>query len=229
MAVSVLVVSMLLNTIYVYRNASGHSNLMTFLHEKYTPGIERFFLILLVPILIYNCVMILQGAQPANFILLVVMFGAGLQLIAMSWRTMEKDLSRRNPLTLAATIISSICLTLPFLGELIPFEVRIAAIVLFTVVSAWLAYTMEEKPVRVASLIILCLTSLIFVGWALIRLELIPSSSHSIFFNIPVIIILSAGLLLCRKHARCALTCWLYSALTCSNISVSSSDQKHLA
>lgn len=200
MAVAVLIVSMLFNTIYVYQNSSGHSNLLTFLHEKYTPGIERFFLILLLPIVVYNGVMILQGAQPANFILLVVMFGAGLQLVAMSWRRMEKDLHKRNPLTLAATIISSIFLTLPFLGQLVPFEARVVIIVMFSIISGWLAYTMEEKPRRVSSLIMVCLVPLIFIGWALIRLELIPASSHFIFFNVPLILILSAGLLLCRKH-----------------------------
>ncbi len=199
-AVAVLITSALFNTIHVYQNSSGHSNLLTYLHEKYTPGIERFFLILLLPIVVYNCVMILQGSQPANFILLVVMFGAGLQLIAMSWRRMEMDHLKRNPLTLSATIISSICLTLPFLGPLVPFEARILIIVIFTSVAGWLAYTMEDEPKRVSSLIMVCLVPLIFIGWALIRLDLIAASSHPIFFNIPVILILSAGLLLCRKH-----------------------------
>jgi hypothetical protein len=200
LAVTVLIISLLVNTLHVYQNSSGHSNLLTYLHEKYTPGIERFFLILLLPLLVYNGVMILQEAQPANFILLVIMFGSGLQFIAMSWRTMEKDLLKRNLLTLSATMISSVCLTLPFLGPVIPFEARVVMIVLFSAVSGWLAYTMEEQPRSISSLIMACLVPLIFIGWALIRLDLIPASSHSIFFNIPVLVILSAGLLLCRKH-----------------------------
>jgi hypothetical protein len=202
LAVSVLIISLLVNTIHVYRNASGHSNLLTYLHEKYTPGIERFFLILLLPTLVYKGVMILLGADASagNFILLVVMFGSGLQVIAMCWRIMEKDLHKRNPFTLAATITSSVCLTLPFLGQLVPFEARVAIIILFTTVSGWLAYTMEEEPRRFTSLILVCLVPLIFIGWALIRLDVIAASSHSIFFNIPVIVILGTGLLLCRKH-----------------------------
>jgi hypothetical protein len=144
--------------------------------------------------------MILLGEVPSNFILLVVMFGAGIQFIAMCWRTMEKDLSKRNPFTLAATITSSVCLTLPFLGQLVPFEARVLIVVLFSAVSAWLAYAMEEEPRRLSALIMACLVPIIFIGWALIRLELIPASAHPIFFNIPVIVILTAGLLLCRKH-----------------------------
>ena len=201
-AVAVLITSLLINTIYVYRHSSGHSNLLTYLHEKYTPGIERFFLIVLVPVLVYKCVMIFQGSNgpEGNFILLVVMLGSGLQLIATSWRTMEKHLLKRNPLTLAATMTSSVCLMLPFLGSLVPFEARVVTIILFSSVSAWLAYTMEEEQIKVSSLIMVCVVPVVFIGWGLIRLDLIIASSHAIFFNIPVLVILSAGLLLCRKH-----------------------------
>jgi hypothetical protein len=200
-AVSIVIISLLVNTIHVYRNSSGHSNLLTYLHEKYTPGIERFFLILLFPLIVYNCVMILQGTQPANFILLVVIFGSGLQVMAMSWSTMEKDLLKRNRFTLGATIISSVCLTLPFLGPLVPYEVRVVIVVLFSIVSGWLAYTMQEEPRGLPSLIMASLVPLIFIGWALIRLNLIAASSHAVVFNIPVLLILVAGLLLCRKHS----------------------------
>jgi hypothetical protein len=198
----VLIIALVVNAMYVYQNASGHSNLLTFLHEKYTPGIERFFLILILPTLVYKFILILQGsdASAANFILLVVMFGAGLQFIAMCWRTMEKDLSKRNRLTFAATIITSVCLTLPFLGPLVPFEARVIIIIIHSVVSGWLAYAMEEEPRKVLSLVMVCLMPLVFIGWALIRLDLIDASSHSIFFNIPVVLILTAGLLFSRKH-----------------------------
>ena len=201
-AVVVLIMSLMANTIYVYQNSSGHSNLLTHLHEKYTPGIERFFLILILPVLVYKSVLIFQGldASAANFILLVVMFGAGLQFIAMCWRTMEKDLVKRNALTLAATMTVSVCLTLPFLGPLVPFEARVIIIILHSVVAGWLAYTMEEEPRKVLSLVMVCLMPLVFIGWALIRLDVIPASSHSIFFNIPVLAILATGLLLSRKH-----------------------------
>lgn len=202
LAVSVLIMSLIVNAVHVYQNSSGKNNLLTYLHEKYTPGIERFFLILLLPLFIYKSVMIFQGADASagNFILLVVIFGAGLQVIMMCWRTMEKDLLKRNPFTLVATITSSICLTLPFLGQLVPFEARVVIIVLFSTVSGWLAYTMEEEPRRFSSLIMVCLVPLVFIGWALIRLDLIAASSYWIFFNIPVLVILGAGLLLCRKH-----------------------------
>lgn len=203
LAVSVLIASLVVNTVHVYRHSSGHSNLLTWLHEKYTPGIERFFLILLIPMVVYKGAMILGGADaPAvNFALLVVMLGAGLQVIATAWRTMEKDLGRRNTVTLVATIISSLCLTLPFLGPLVPFEIRVIVIVLFNIVTGWLAYTLEENPRRLSSLFMVCLVPLLLTGWALIRLELINASAHSVFFNLPMLLLLAAGVFLSRKHS----------------------------
>src|SRR5690349_20337574 len=118
----------------------------------------------------------------------------------MSWRAIEKDPLKRNRFTLAATIISCVGLNLSFLVPLVPYDVRIVIVVLYSVVSAWLAYTMEEQPRGVPSLVMASVVPIIFIGWASIHLDLIPASSHSIFFNIPILVLLAAGLLLCRKH-----------------------------
>src|SRR5690606_22113046 len=130
-------------------------NLTTYLHEKYTPSIERFFLILLLPVVAWKAILILNGfAQPfvGNLILLIVMFGSGLQLLALCWRTMETNIAKRTPILLGATIIASACLMLPFLGPLLPMEMRVIAIVLFSVTSGWLAYTIQEEPKSVISI-----------------------------------------------------------------------------
>jgi hypothetical protein len=200
-AVMVLIISLIVNTVHVYRHASGEGNLLTFLHEKYTPGIERFLLFLLIPIVIVQTISIAVGQiNPAvNMVLLVVMFGSGLQFIALTWRMMEKDLSKKNILTPTLVLISCLGLTLPFLGQILPLEIRIVVIILFTVVSATLAYSMDEEQ-KVSSLILACLVTGIFLGWGLIRLNILPSSSHSMFFNLPILATLTAGLFLCKKH-----------------------------
>ncbi|MBA4056154.1 MAG: hypothetical protein C0490_15675, partial [Marivirga sp.] len=133
----VLIIAMIMNTLYVYRNASGEGNLLTYLLEKYTPGIERFFLFLLFPLAAYKVLTIILHTNGAagNMILLVVILGSGLYFIALSWRMMERDLSKRNAVTLAVTLISCLCLTLPFLGPILPFEVRIIIVSLFSVAS----------------------------------------------------------------------------------------------
>lgn len=201
-ATSILIATMVINALHVYRNASGRSNLLTYLHEKYTPGIERFLLVLLIPVLVYKAVMIFQGinAPAINFILLVVIFGSGLQFIAICWRTMETNLLKNNSGTLAAIMISSVCLMLPFLGPLVPLDVRIMIIVLFNIVAGWLVYTMEKEPRKIQTLIMICLVPLVFLGWSLVRLNLVATSAHSVFFNLPILVTLTAGLWLCRKH-----------------------------
>lgn len=202
LAVTVLIIALLANSFYVYRYASGQGNLLTYLHEKYTPGIERFFLLLLIPLTVYKLLTLWfdSEAYVGNMVLLVIILGGGLQFIALCWRTMEKDLSKRNTLTLMAIVICCISLVLVFLGPLLTFEIRVAMIIVFNIVAAWLSYRMEEEPKRSVSLIMACLVPVLFLGWALIRLNLIPSSYSWMFFNIPLMVILVAGVFISRKH-----------------------------
>jgi hypothetical protein len=202
LGVFTLIISLLVNTLYVYRHASGEGNLLTYLHEKYTPGIERFFLLLLFPLLIYKVVAILTRPEDflGNVILLVVILGSGLQFIALNWRIMEKNLSMRNGLYLAAIIISFSCLILPFLAEQLGLEIRVVMVAMCPIVTGWLAYNLEDAPRRVTDLVMVILVPAVFFGWALIRLHVIPASMNPVFFNPPILIILVVGLLLCRKH-----------------------------
>lgn len=201
-AVVLLITSLLVNTVYVYQNASGEGNFLTFLLEKYTPGIERFFLFLLLPMVVYEVMSIILQTDdaPGQMILLVVIFGSGLYFIALTWRVMEKELRKRNAFTLAATIMSCLCLTLPFLGAILPFEIRVIIVSCFSIVSGFLAYKMEEDPKTLVHLSLSCVVPVLFIGWALIRFNIIPYSSHWYFFNLPILTLLVIGLFLCRKH-----------------------------
>ena len=202
LAVVLLIISLVVNSRYVYKHASGEGNLLTYLHEKYTPGIERFFLFLLFPVVIYKVISILIPAHDflGNLFLLIVIFGAGLQFITLTWRVMEKNLAKRNVLILWATVVCSLCLVLPFLGPLLPLPIRIILVALFSPVAGWLAYAMEDAPRKPVYLFLAGLVTASFLGWALIRFSIIPVSSSWIFFNIPVLLLLVAGVLICRKH-----------------------------
>jgi hypothetical protein len=201
LSVIILITSLIATTIYFYRNADGEGNLLTYLHEKYTPGIERFFLILLAPLALYRIITILNN--PTNFaglILLIVMFGAGLQFIALNWRMMENNLEKRTPELLITLIVTFLCFILVFLGPLINYQIRVVMIMIFSVSAAWLAYRMEASPKNIASMILVVLVPVIFVVWGLITLQIIPSGTGSLFFNLPVLILLGVGLFLCKKH-----------------------------
>ena len=202
LAVVVLIISLIVNSLYVYKHASGEGNLLTYLHEKYTPGIERFFMLLLFPLVIYKGIWIVMGTGdfPGNFMLLIVIFGAGLQFIVMTWRVMEKDLAKRNVVILTATIVCCLCAMLPFLGPLLPLPARVILITLFSPVAGWLAYTTDENSRKGIDAFLVALVTAAFLGWALIHLSVIPSSSSWIFFNIPVLLLLVAGIVISKKH-----------------------------
>lgn len=199
LAVGILIISLVVNSLDIYRHRSGEGNLLTYLHEKYTPGIERFFLLLLFPVVIYRVVTIFTERTDffGQVILLVVIFGAGLQFIVLASRAMEENLPKRNIFTLVGIIA---CFFLPFLGPLLPLPIRIAVIALFTPVAGWLAYTMDGKSSKPISLIMVVLLTAVFLGWALIKQDIIPASSGWIFFNIPVLVLLLAGVFVSRRH-----------------------------
>jgi hypothetical protein len=202
LGVSVLIISLFVNSIYVYQHASGAGNLLTYLHEKYTPGIERFLLFLFFPLVIYKTIFILTGTGQfiGSFILLILIFAAGIQFIVLNWRVMEKDLSKRNILILTAIIVCTLCFLVPFLGPILSFPVRIVLIALFSPVAGWLAYRMDDTTRKPISIILAGLVSVVFIGWALIHLTVLPRSSASVFFNIPILLVLVAGVFLCKKQ-----------------------------
>jgi hypothetical protein len=201
-SVIVLIAALLANTFFVYRNAAGEENLLTFLHEKYTPGIERFLLILLLPITLFKIITILNGSQQqfiGGLILLVTIFGGGLQLIALSWSVMERGSAHRNPSMLMGIILSFMCLTLTFLGNIVPVEMRILMIAAYSAVSAWIAFKMQTEN-SIATIFLACLVPLLFFGWAMVRLGVLPTESYRLIFNIPVLLLLVVGLFLCKKN-----------------------------
>jgi hypothetical protein len=200
LSVIILITSLVATTIYFYRNANGEGNLLTYLHEKYTPSIERFFLILLLPLALYKIITLLNN--PANFaglILLVVMFGGGLQFFALNWRMMENNLEKRTPKLLIILIVTFLCFILVFLGPLINYQIRVVMIMIFSITAAWLAYRMDASPKNIVSMTLVFLVPVIFVVWGLITLQIIPSATGSVFFNLPVLILLGVGLFLCKK------------------------------
>ncbi|MBL0745644.1 hypothetical protein [Chryseolinea lacunae] len=201
LAVVVTLGSLVSNTFFIFRHATGEGNLLTHLHEKYTPGIERFLLLLLLPLTLFKTISIVQGEPrfAGGLVLLVIIFGAGLQLVALLWRAVERNAVHRNPYVLAGLIVSFTCFVLVFLGNGIPVNIRMMMIATYSVVSAWLAFKMEEGNTSV-SLFIACFVPVLFLGWAMVRLGVIPESVDRFIFNLPVLILLVAAIFLCKKH-----------------------------
>ena len=194
-------VSLVFNTLYVYRNSPGEGNLLTYLHEKYTPGIERFFLYILVPIAILK---IITLPHPGNvfiggILLVVIIFGSGLQFFVLTWREIEKDPGKRVPAVLTATIISVTCFILVFLGNMLGIEIRLLLIMIFSAITAWLTWKID-MPKNIFIIFLLFLVPVVFVANASLGLGTIPESWIRGVFNIGVLLILTAGVFISKKH-----------------------------
>ena len=124
----------------------------------------------------------------------------GLQFIALCWRSLETYTSQEIPQLRAGLIISSTCLVLVYLGQLVPFEMRVVMIVIYSAVTGWLAFKTDQNQ-SIPSLILVCLVPLIFSGWALIKTGILPTTASAAFFNMPVLMLLGAGLFHCKGNS----------------------------
>lgn len=172
--VFILITAMLANTIYVYRNASGNGNLFTFLHEKYSPGIERFLMILTAIVVCFGEVKLFTDGRRdfVSVLHVVAIYGAGFQLISLTWRSLEQDLSKKNITNLVLIIASFVCLCLPMLADIVNYQLRMVSVMIFSVVAAILAIRMD--PSRNASSYIAMMVAAAFVALGLARLGVAP-------------------------------------------------------
>ena len=199
--VAISLVSFLFNTLYIYRNHSPHLNLLSHLHEKHTPGIERFFLILLIPIAILKMLTLAEprNAFLGNVILVTIIYGAGVQFFVLTWRLLEKESMHRNMTVLISLVISITCFTLVFLGELLSVEFRLVLITLFTIAAAWIVFKLDP-PKNYFVVAVLGVIAFVFTANTLIRLNLIPSGNYALIFNLVILLVIAAGLFVSKKH-----------------------------
>ena len=197
--VIVSIVAMLFNTLYVYKNASGEGNLFTFLHEKHSPGIERFLLLLLLPMVLYRIATVVTQTEYslAVIVLIIIIYASGLQFIALTWSGIENDLRHRNVSVLFSIIAAIICLVIPFAGELVSFYLRLTAVTLFSFIAALLALRFE--PVRSVSWYLAYLIPVMFTLTAMVKIGWIPSFIDYDALNFIVIGLMTAGIFLSRK------------------------------
>lgn len=192
------IVGIVINTLFVHTNASGRGNLMTYLHEKHSPGIERFLLIVGTPVLLYKIIRMFTVADGrgsiTDVILIVVIYMAGFQLIALAWRTMEQK-GTPTILNTVRVVVIGICLMVPMLAGLVPFGVRLACVTVFGVVSAMLVYQLDEEKWSWVAMI----SQLAFIVLALMKWKVIPVYSNPVV-NLVVIAMLTAGIFLAKKN-----------------------------
>lgn len=193
--------SFLFNTLYIFRSSSANVNLLSYLHEKHSPGVERFFLILLVPVGILKMITmpVQANAFLGNIIFATIIYGAGLQFFALTWRLLEADVTKRNVMTFSALVFAFTCFSLVFLGEVLGYEIRIVLIMLFSIVTVWIVYRIDP-PKNLFLTVVLVLIPVVFISNVLLRLNLIPASGSVYVFNLVILLILTAGLFISTMH-----------------------------
>jgi hypothetical protein len=188
LSIVTLLAALTINTLYVYNNASGRGNLFTFLHEKYSPGIERFLLILLPLIFV---------ARTAAIVCVIIIFTAALQFVALIWTRMEKDLSKNNVTTLLLVIAAFSCVMIPMMGHLVYFNVRLILVTLFSFAGAFLCFRLE--PSRNISSYLICVVPIMFFLIALMKLGWMQSFADNLPLNIIVMISMGASIYFSEK------------------------------
>lgn len=201
-ATIIAIITFLSNAYAVHRQMPGKETMLSFLHEKYTPSIERFLLILVSVMAAFRIIDITTGypMPSVQIILLIVIYGAGIQFIAMTWRIVESNAAFKNGIYLFGMAIASVCIVLPFLGNILPYDIRVVLILLFTLVSSWLAVSMQHGDNDVLSVLTVIIVSIVFIIWAMVKLMMAPSYFSKYIFNIPTLILLCAALAITRKH-----------------------------
>lgn len=201
-ATVVTVVTFLSNAYSVYRQTPGKETMLSFLHEKYTPSIERFLLILVSAMAVFTAVSITTDlyVPSVRVILLIVVYGAGIQFIAMTWRIVELNANFKKGIFLFGIAIASVCILLPFLGNILPFELRVILILMFTIVSSALAFSMQQGGTDIRSFLMVIVVPVVFFVWAFVKLTVLPQYFNHYIFNLPVLIVMCAALFLTRRH-----------------------------
>jgi hypothetical protein len=210
---------MAINTVYVYKRALGEDNLLSYLHAKHTPGIERFLVILLVPLTLYQIIAWIFGMNDyfVPLILVVTIYSACLQFIALAWRSIGGNKANKNGLTLVLTFAAFICMTLPMMAELLPFGFRLTLVTCFSFIAAGLTLRLEAPRGTSSYLIyaapfVLMLLAILKAGWLQLGLN-VP-------FHVIVSLILGIGIFLsakgsiARTYLIVSLTAYLLEAST---------------
>lgn len=208
-AVITLLFSMIGITLNIGKVNDHEDSLLSFLHDKHTPSIQRVLLILLSLGVILQISAIGKGADQfiSNIIFLMVIFSAGIHLLVYFWRSLETDKSKK-PISLLV-IVSAICLFLPILNFYIPIEPRLFFGGAFYLVAGFLVYHLQPgSSNKSVTLLFLGINFLHFVCWSLIEVGVIAQQSIFLIYNIPFIVIYLLPFWFFRTE-RLMLTYWI--------------------
>ncbi len=187
-------------TIYFRTRSRDDSNILTYLHEKHTPRINRFLLILLATGLMLKLVSVALAYEVgiSNVLLGLVIGGAGLQFFALHWHYKAgKATSVRDYTLLVMLIIGFAAFAIPTLPYGLPLSLKVVAATVFYLLAGIVVVDESDRKV---SLIVVGISWVYLGAWAAISLGLVAPAANAVIFNVPVLVALVGGLVASRQH-----------------------------
>ncbi len=206
-AVGLLLLSVLGITLSVQRHA-GDESLLTFLHSKYATSIQRALVVLLSVGVLFKVIATAKGADffVGDVTLILLIYGAGIQLLLYLWRTFEDGQPRLNSFLIA---ISATCLFLPILNFYIPFEPRMVMAFTFYALTGYLIYRQLDNSANKSWFLLFAGLNIIhFTVWSLMKMEVLGPEMQNVLYSIPVALIFAIPFWLFRKD-KLMLTYWI--------------------
>ncbi len=187
---------------FFYLRGSG-DYILFWLHEKYTPAIERFILILFGAVMILRMPsLILAYEDFLSIVLLIITIASvGLHFHALGWRALKAD---EKP-SLGYSIwlsVSIVCFLLPALMGIVSLPVRAMLFVVFwPIAGALVAMRSAKGTSRTAVFAITAFVTTIYLISALVESQVLPIGTNGLIFNAVVLTTLLALLFLFRKES----------------------------
>jgi len=208
-SVGLLLVSVLGITISI-RSHSGEENLLTFLHKKYAPNIQRALVVLLCVGVLFKVVTAMAKGSDffvGDITLILLIYGAGIQLLLLLWHDMAGNSQKSQNMVLTA--ISAICLFLPILNFYIPFAPRMVMAFTFYTLMGYLIYQQLDNSGNKPWLLLFAGLNVVhFTAWSFMKMEMLPADAQYVLYSLPVAVIFMIPFWLFRKN-KLMLTYWI--------------------
>ena len=191
-------------TWYLFKKGDNKDHILTYLHNKHSPGIERYLMILLVMALALRFISMGFGVTPdvSHVLLFLVMAGAGLQFFALNWHHQESQ----DRWVQAAIIVAFAGFILPSLSwmsrPIMSINLATLFTALFFMISTGIIYKKFHKQTNhlILSIFIVFISGL-YLGWLLVVMGVLSEGFYAYLFNIPVLMLLTAFLLYFMRYS----------------------------
>lgn len=211
----VLFLSLLVGTIYVFRQGPTSRNLVTYLHERYTPQIERVSIIILIPVLVVNTLYLLGRILPwidtvffqvswrsmGSVQLILLALISCIHFIPLVWRaTMQSAVRWQQGVLLSGIVISLWCISMLLTRDVFTVAARFWVLLTFLMVAgvvAFLGETFRASSQRMVALALIILVP--FIYFVMHHLSAKPISM-GVGVYISMLMVLIAGLFACKRH-----------------------------